>query len=156
MLTPVEDGFNMVTALEECSKQFSLIYFCFKKKRNKTTEHKLENCLQCFCVESIKYLPHGQLWTVPCLCKGLSNKSCALEVLLSYWLFRAHEKVIAFISGEEEKKKKSLKKIKPTKKNYSLKAREGEMACRAQRHPSTTRASNSLWKSFPFITDAAK
>lgn len=155
MLTPVEDKFNMITALEECSKQFSLIYFCFKKEKNKTTEHKLETCLQCFCVESIKYLPHGQLWTVPCLCKGLSNKSCALEVLLRYWLFRAHEKVIAFISGEE--KKKSLKKNKANKKKtYSLKAREEEMACRAQRHPSTTRASNSPWKSFPFITDAAK
>lgn len=52
--------------------------------------------------ESIKYLPHGQLVTVPSLCKELSNKSWVLEVLLSYWFFYAHEKVIMFISVDEK------------------------------------------------------
>jgi len=64
-----------------------------------------------------------------------------LEVLLSYWLFHAHEKVIIFTSVEEKtlffQKEKKIKK-----KPNSLKARptwpargEEEMACRAQSHP---------------------
>lgn len=90
-------------------------------------------------IESIKSLLHGQLWTVPCLCKGQIKQE--LGLCKGFWAFpcswKSHHVYLCRRKKKSllRKKKKNLKRRRLEGKSHMEHQRRGGQAQRAQSHP---------------------